>query len=102
MAVPKTTFAIGAASYRDDGTIAISRREQCIEFSYEEARELLGYLDDVVNEARFHLPGKDYDHAAAQDSMPGPGETCKHCGEDITWMGPGIYDWMHVDDKENR
>jgi hypothetical protein len=51
---------------------------------------------------RLSTPGKTYDHEAAPDSMPGPGDTCKHCGEDITWMGPSMSDWLHVDDKENR
>ena len=59
-------------------------------------------LYDEARVDRLSTPGKDYDHDAAPDSLPGPGDTCKTCGEDITWIGPSQSDWLHVDDKENR
>jgi len=56
------------------------------------------YLDEV-KETRV---AKTYDHEARPDDLPEPGDRCKDCGEDITWMGPGWGDWLHVDDEANR
>ena len=46
-------------------------------------------------------PGKTYTHDPVPDDLPEPGNRCRECGEDITWMGPSQYDWMHVDDERN-
>lgn len=27
------------------------------------------------------------------DDLPAPGDRCKDCGREITWDGPGPYDW---------
>lgn len=27
------------------------------------------------------------------DDLPEPGDRCKYCGTDITWIGPGPYNW---------
>jgi hypothetical protein len=51
---------------------------------------------------RLDEPGKVYDHEPRPDDMPEPGNRCKDCGEDITWMGPSQHDWLHVDDVRNR
>ena len=36
-------------------------------------------------------------HSARPDDDPKPGDRCKDCGEQITWVGPSQYDWEHVD-----
>lgn len=52
---------------------------------------------------RLATPGKVYDHDPRPDDMPEPGDRCRECGEDITWVGPDLYaDWLHVDDVRNR
>lgn len=28
------------------------------------------------------------------DDLPDPGDRCKYCGKEITWVGPGDYDWV--------
>lgn len=41
---------------------------------------------------------KTYDHDARPDDDPEPGDRCKDCGEDISWIGPSLTrDWEHVD-----
>lgn len=45
-----------------------------------------------------HAP---YDHDARPSDDADPGDRCKECGEDITWMGPADRDWLHVDDPRN-
>jgi hypothetical protein len=35
-------------------------------------------------------------HLARPDDSPEPGDHCKDCGRDITWTGPGSYDWVHT------
>lgn len=30
------------------------------------------------------------------DDDPEPGDRCKGCGRDLTWVGPGMSDWEHV------
>jgi hypothetical protein len=42
-----------------------------------------------------------YTHDALPDDLPDEGDRCKHCGKDITWMGPSPYDWLHEDDEAN-
>ena len=27
------------------------------------------------------------------DDLPEPGDRCKHCSREITWIGPGKDDW---------
>lgn len=39
----------------------------------------------------------DADHRARPDDDPEPGDRCKDCGGDITWLGPGSADWEHAD-----
>jgi hypothetical protein len=52
---------------------------------------------------RREVEGLDYDHDARPDDDPEPGDRCKTCGEDITWIGPHpTSDWMHVGDRRNR
>lgn len=63
---------------------------------------LSGTLSGWLEAVRLTTPGKEYDHDPGPDSSPGDGYRCKVCGEDITWVGPSNYDWLHVDDKENR
>jgi len=47
--------------------------------------------------------GKEYDHDPRPDDQPVPGDHCRFCAEEITWLGPDPQtDWMHVDDKRNR
>jgi hypothetical protein len=36
------------------------------------------------------------DHRARPDDDPQPGDRCKDCGADITWIGPNLSDWQHV------
>jgi hypothetical protein len=44
----------------------------------------------------------EFDHDAVPDDDPEPGDRCKVCGEDITWMGPSpTTDWLHVNDLRN-
>lgn len=69
----------------------------------EQALHLADTIRDVAQHVRLTCtPGKVYDHEPRPGSEPGPGESCKECGEDITWIGPGIYDYLHVDDEQNR
>lgn len=43
-----------------------------------------------------------YDHPALLDDLPEPGNRCKICGEDLTWIGPSHeYDWQHVADQKS-
>lgn len=35
-------------------------------------------------------------HRPRPDDDPTPGNRCKDCGRDITWLGPGMLDWEHV------
>lgn len=45
----------------------------------------------------------EYDHAPIPDDMPEPGDRCKVCGEELTWMGPSpVTDWLHVNDPANQ
>ena len=37
----------------------------------------------------------DDDHKARPDDDPEPGDRCKDCGKDITWLGPSYNDWEH-------
>ncbi len=41
------------------------------------------------------------EHDARPDDLPEPGDRCKDCGENITWIGPGIGDWEHSDFDES-
>lgn len=61
-------------------------------------------IDGDVDNYAFEVtaPGRTYDHDPKPDSQPEAGDRCNECGEDITWIGPGTYDYMHVDDKENQ
>lgn len=34
------------------------------------------------------------------DDDPTPGDRCKDCGQDLTWRGPGPYDWDTIDPVE--
>lgn len=53
--------------------------------------------------ALVHLLGQTGDdHEARPDDDPEPGDRCKDCGRDITWTGPSMYDWTHVDDRPLR
>jgi hypothetical protein len=45
---------------------------------------------------------KFYNHGARPDDDPEPGDRCKDCGDDVTWVGPDARDWLHVDDPDNR
>lgn len=31
------------------------------------------------------------------DDLPEPGDRCKECRRELTWVGPGIYDWELCD-----
>jgi hypothetical protein len=38
------------------------------------------------------------EHDIVPDDDPEPGNRCKTCGKDITWIGPStVYDWEHSD-----
>lgn len=37
------------------------------------------------------------DDIATPDDLPEPGDRCRHCGRDITWVGPADYDWAHIE-----
>ena len=40
----------------------------------------------------------DYDHPARPDDDPRPGDRCKDCGAQITWIGPDpASDWGHAE-----
>lgn len=70
---------------------------------YEAVKEIHAELGRWLAEHRLETPGKTYDHDPRPDDDAEPGHRCRTCGEDITWVGPDLYnDWMHVDDKENR
>lgn len=45
---------------------------------------------------------KVYDHDARPADDNQPGDRCKDCGDDVTWVGPSSGDWLHVDDPDNR
>lgn len=36
-------------------------------------------------------------HDARPDDDSEPGDRCKDCGLPVTWVGPSLYDWQHVD-----
>ena len=56
------------------------------------------YVDDSLEV----IPGT-FDHEPDLDEdSEGPGDWCRTCEEQLTWLGPGIGDYIHVDDKENR
>lgn len=58
------------------------------------------HCDEQIEDA--DKGGETYDHDARPDDDPEPGDRCKDCGEPVIWMGPGMYDWMHVNDERNR
>lgn len=70
--------------------------------NFAQVKMLHETLGDWLVGHRLETPGKTYDHDPVPDDMPEPGDRCKKCGEDITWIGPGTYDYLHVDDEENR
>jgi len=74
--------------------------DEFIEITDAGAVELIRNLPEFID--RLSLPTKTYDHDARPSDDPEPGNRCKDCGDDITWMGPSQYDWMHVDDPRNR
>jgi hypothetical protein len=41
-----------------------------------------------------------YDHRARPDDDPEPGDRCKDCGKDVTWIGPTHADWRHLDESD--
>lgn len=89
---------------RRDGRIIIANDigTELFDLSVEEALIAVTDIADATAMARLETPGKTYDHEASPDDLPEDGERCKTCGEDITWVGPSQYDYLHVDDKENR
>lgn len=36
-------------------------------------------------------------HRIVPDDLPEPGNRCKTCGREVTWIGPGSSDWEHAD-----
>lgn len=90
--------------YRRDGRVIVANNngDEVFDFLPSEAIEAASDLRDCAAMARLESPGKTYDHEPQPDDLPEPGDRCKRCGEDITWTGPSIYDWLHVDDEENR
>jgi hypothetical protein len=90
------------SEYDVRGAIEYSERQGITSFRMDVAKVLAECAPPPAEVDRLSTPGKRYDHVAAPDSLPGPDDTCKVCGEDITWMGPGSSDWLHVDDEENR
>ena len=63
----------------------------------------LRYTDEEVplaEEPRLSLPAKSYDHEARLGDDEA--NTCRDCGDDVTWVGPGVEDYLHVDDRRNR
>lgn len=70
---------------------------------YDELRKIHEILGDWLAGNRLLTPGKTYDHDPRPDDREsGAPDRCKDCGEDVTWIGPTLRDWLHVDDKENR
>lgn len=43
---------------------------------------------------------KTYDHTARPDDDNQPGDRCKDCGDDVTWVGPSHVDWIHVAEQD--
>lgn len=70
--------------------------------NYAQVKLLHETLGDWLDEHRLDTPGKTYDHDPRPDDGPESGDRCRTCGEDITWVGPSMDDWLHVDDEENR
>lgn len=57
--------------------------------------------DDELPDSDGRNPAVTYDHDARPDDSPGPGDRCKECGDDITWVGPSpLIDWVHVAEQE--
>lgn len=54
--------------------------------------DLMEALSQAADE---HMESR-WDHAARPDDDPEPGDRCKDCGDEITWLGPSHYDWEHV------
>lgn len=48
--------------------------------------------------ARLDKPGgrQVCDHDARPDDDNEPGDRCKDCGRDVTWVGPSHTDWQHA------
>lgn len=83
-----------------DGIVVLAFGEVEHEFDPLEALALASGLQDCASMARLDTPGKTYDH----DPRPSEDDErrCRDCNEDITWKGPSMYDYLHVDDEENR
>ncbi len=41
-------------------------------------------------------PTTEDGHTARPDDDPAPGDRCKDCGREVTWLGPSMSDWEHV------
>lgn len=39
-------------------------------------------------------------HRARPDDDPEPGDRCKDCGGPITWTGPSMNDWDHIEQED--
>lgn len=57
-----------------------------------------GDLDHNTIEERADEPSPR-GHDARPDDDPEPGDRCKDCGDPITWRGPALTDWHHVDEE---
>lgn len=62
----------------------------------------LAYVDALVPPAPTPVSrvrrNVDPDHEIRPDDDPEPGDRCKECGRDITWLGPSpVTDWEHCD-----
>ena len=51
-------------------------------------------LDGTINN---RVIRRAWEHPARPDDDPEPGDRCKDCGKEITWVGPSQVDWLHVD-----
>ncbi len=61
-------------------------------------RTLGGESDREVIDVGWAEP---YDHAARPDDLAEPGDRCKDCGENITWIGPSVFDWIHLGEADD-
>lgn len=67
-----------------------------------------GYTDTVQFRQRgtdriASVPRNEFaeSHEARPDDDNEAGDRCKDCGQKVTWIGPGLNDWEHVDAKDN-
>lgn len=56
--------------------------------------------DSTITAAADEVPSCRRDGVHRPDDLPEEGNRCKDCGQRITWMAPGIYDWESCEEVD--